>query len=412
MPEKNTMSEINEAPDACCDHSPQTYLGMFRCQQNERPQGFRSQFTNVQLETDQAYWEVMTDVMERYYPQVMCDPCMSGPKLSFAEALEIRYAKPFTIKNEIQITCGQVKHKLRPGDRCGTSSTWLEQFRDYVERQTMLQSKGFDGIEDRIAAEFMITQGVKFPKSEYLPNGLEISYPRDEELECEISECFGKGQCDSMGIVEEFLQKLECFEESNQVTDVFMHWCTWQDWKKSDDMRECLKSYNPQFFLGNELLNQFNLEPMIRPRGINRVYTDPNGIRYWTVNVQEKYCDENGNWKKYDMFPKNEFHAFDFSGGECSYAPQMIYTPIMDIIAATEEPVQINAARYAMTDVDRKQKCWSREMTSNLMPVLPYPNGSARLKLCQPKKAEAKVPTKTVETKAVTVKQATEKKEA
>ena len=388
------MSEINEAPDACCDYGPMTYLGMYRCQQNQDPSAFRALFDNRQLDTELAYWEIMNDVFERYYPQVMCDPCMSGPKLSFAEALETRYAKPFTLKNEIQITCGQVKHKLRPGDTNGQTSTWAEQFRDYVAKQTMLQSRGFDEFEEDIAAEMFITQGVKFPKSEYLPEGLTISYPRHDDLECEETESFGKDQCDSMGIVENFLNKLECFENSNRVTDIFMHWTCWQDLKASQDMKECLKSYRPEMFLSNQLISQFNIEPLINPRGINRVYTDPNGIRYWTVNVHKKFCDENGNTKKYDMMPKNELLAFDLSGGECSYSPIMAYTPIMDIVAATEAPEQINAARYAMTDVDRKKRCWNREMTSNLMPILPYPNGSARLKLGVAKKATEKTAAK------------------
>ena len=389
---------INETPDNCCDYGPSTYLGMFRKQQNQDPSAFRGLMQNQQLDTELAYWEVMTDVFERYYPQVMCDPCMSGPKLSFAEALETRYAKPFTLKNEIQVTCGQVNHKLRPGDTNGQTSSWAEQFRDYVAKQTMLQSSGFDLFEDELAAELFITQMVRFPKSEYLPEGLEIAYPRDMDLECEDTRCFGKGECDSMDIVETFLNKLECFENSNRVTDVFMHYTTWRDWKASDDMKDCLKSYNPQFFLGNELLNSFNLEPMINPRGINRVYTDPNGIRYWTVNITQKRCDEEGNIKKYDMMPKNELLAFDLSGGECSYSPIMAYTPIMDMVAALEEPQQINAARYAMTDVDRKARCWNRELTSNLMPILPYPNGSARLKLCATKKAVEKAPVKKTET--------------
>jgi len=403
---------IDEAPNSCHDYSPMTYLGLYRCQQNEDVSAFRALFTNRQLDTEMAYWEVMNDVFERYYPQAMCDPCMSGPKLSFAEALDTRYAKPFTLKNEIQITCGQVRHRLRAGDRCNETSTWLEQFRDYVAKQSLLQSRGFDMYEEEIAAELFITQMVRFPKSEYFPEGLTIKYERDDELECCDTRKFGKGECEAMRVIEDFLQKLECFENSNRVTDLFFHYCDWQDFKDSDDVRECMKAFRPELFIGNQLINLFNQEPLIAPRGINRVYTDPNGIRYWTVNVTKKFCDEHGNVTKYDMMPKGEILAFDLSGGECSFAPIMAYTPIMDIVAATEEPEQINAARYAMTDVDRKKKCWNREMTSNLMPILPYPNGSARLKIGCAKKVEAKTPVKATELTAAQKKQRDEEKKA
>ena len=387
---------IKETAECCEDHSPMTYLGMCRIQQNAQPSFARALFTNRQIPTEMAYWDYMEDSVYQYRPEVMCDPCAKAPVTSVAEQFERRYAKPFTLKNRATVTCGEVKHQVMPGETADTASSWLTQFRDYMARKTLMQSQGFDKFEDELAWELLITQEINFPKTEYLPEGLKISYHRHEEMNFETSECFGKGQCDSMGIIEKWKNDMACGpNEDFQPTDILMHWCTWNDWKNSDDMTACLKSFNPQLFLGNQLLNQYNLEPVVRPKGVNLVYTDPNGCRYWTVNAQAKYKDETGATVKYDMMPKNKFIALDLSGGENSYSPEFIYTPIMDVCAALNEPEQINVARYAKTYTDCMNECWERRLTSNLMVALRCPNSTSCLTICAPKKAEAKVPAAT-----------------
>lgn len=384
-------AELLNNTDCCDEHSPKTYLGLCRMQQNLRPSFARSLFTNRQILTEQAYWDHMEDTAQTYYPEVMCDPCAKAPVMSVAEQFERRYAKPFTLKNRATVTCGEVKHQIMPGEGPDGESTWLQQFQRYMTNKTMLQSRGMDRFENDVAWQMLITQQINFPETEYLPDGLTISYPRHESLNHNTHEKFGKGQCNSLGIIEEWLNELACFNEDTQVTDVLMHWCTWNDLKQSDDFKECFKAYRPELFLGTELLNAANLEPVIRPRGVNRVYTDPNGIRYWTVNAKQKFCDESGAERQYDMFPKNELLALDLSGGELSYQPEFVYTPIMDVCAAMNEPEQINSARYAKTYLDCMNECWERRLTSNLMPILRCPNSSSRLRICQPKKAEAKV---------------------
>lgn len=383
---------IEETADCCEDYSPKTYLGMCRIQQNERPTFARSQFTNRQINTEMAYWDYMEDNAHTHYPEVMCDPCAKAPVMSVADQFERKYAKPFTLKNRATVTCGEVKHQIMPGENCDGQSTWLEQFRAYMARKTLLQSAGFDRFEDDIAWELMITQEVNFAKSEYLPEGMRIQYPRHDELNFSTTECFGKSQCNSMGIVEKWKNDMSCFNDSFQPTDILMHYTCWTEWKQSQDFQECLKAYNPALFLSNQLLNQVNLEPVVHPRGVNLVYTDPNGCRYWTVNAQKKFCDENGVTHKYDMFPKNKMIAYDLSGGENSYQPEFIYTPIMDVCAALNEPNEINSARYAKTYTDCMNECWERRLTSNLMVALRCPNSSSELVLCADKKAEAKIP--------------------
>lgn len=386
---------IKETEDCCDDHSPKTYLGMCRIQQNEKPSFARALFTNRQINTEMAYWDYMEDSAFQYRPEVMCDPCAKAPLMSVAEQFERRYAKPFTIKNRATVTCGEVKHTVSPGDECGTQQTWLQQFQDYMARKTLQQSRAFDLFEDEIAWELLITQQIHFPKSEYIddPDGITISYERHSEMNFETHECLGKGQCDSMGIIEKWKNDLACGpNEQFQPTDILMHWTLWNDWKNSDDMTECLKSYNPQLFLGNELLNQYNREPVLRPTGVNLVYTDPNGCRYWTVNCQKKYCDETGAQHKFDLMPRNKMIALDLSGGENSYQPEFIYTPIMDVCAALNEPTQINVARYAKTYTNCMDECWERRLTSNLMVANRCPNSSSELCFCVPKKAEAKIP--------------------
>ena len=311
-----TKEFIEETADCCNDHSPKTYLGMCRIQQNEKPSFARALFANRQIPTEQAFWDVMEDNLINYRPDVMCDPCAKPGVMSTAEQFERKYAKPFTLKNRATVTCGEVKHQVMPGEECGTQSTWLEQFRDYMARKTLLQSRGFDLIEDEIAWELLITQEINFPKTEFLPDGLKIAYHRHSEMNFSTTECFGKGQCNSFRIIEDWKNNLVCGPNPDfQATDILMHWCTWRDWQDSDDFKECSKAFNPNLFLNNDLINTFNREPVVRPRGVNLVYTDPNGCRYWTVNCQARYKDETGAERKYDLMPKNKFIGLDLSGG-------------------------------------------------------------------------------------------------
>ena len=401
---------IKEAAECCEDFAPKTYLGMCRVQQNEKPSFARALFANRQIPTEMAYWDYMEDNTLNYEPIVTCDPCVKAPVMSLAEQFERRYAKPFTLKNRATVTCGEVKHQIMPGEDCDGSSTWLEQFREYMARKTLQQSRAFDRFEDDLAWQLLVTQQIVFPKTEYLPDGLTIAYPRHEEMNFSTSECFGKGQCNSMGIIEKWKNDLVCGpNEDFQATDILMHWCTWEDWKNSDDFKECAKAYNPELFLSNQLINTFNLEPVVRPRGVTQVYQDPNGCRYWVVNCQRKFKDETGAIKKFDLMPKNKFIGLDLSGGENSYQPEFIYTPIMDVCAALNEPEQINVARYAKTYTDCMNECWERRLTSNLMIALRCPNSSSCLEICAPKKAEAKIPAATVSPQPVKSKKTAKK---
>ena len=412
------MTEHIQEQECCNDFTQSEYLGMFDCQMEEQGESFfRSLFRNQQFRTKKVSWDEMKRQYANFHPAIMCDPCATAPLVDTSDMFRRHEVSGISVKSMIAIDCGEIENeyqRVRPGIDCNQITSPEEALRAVLARKSLAQSSGFDDIEECLAAEMVITQRIELPKSDYLPEGAAVWFPRDEELDCSTSEKFGKGQCDTWKILRNWMEKLECFEGSGRVTDVLMHCDTAEDMMMGDDFKECLKSYNPQLFLNNQMISQMTNRELIRPRGVTLFYTSPEGIRFWKVNIKKKFCVEDGTIQKYDLMPKNKLIGLDLSGSRCSYAPVWGYTPITDLKHLLGQGSQVQtvyASRYVKNTCTFEPAGWKQVMESNMLPFLPYANSSSCLTLCAPAEKETfKAPEPKVE--ATPVKKEAVKKEA
>lgn len=388
------MANIPE--QECTKDLTQTeYLGLFDCQIQEQGESFfRSLFTNQQFRTKKVAWDELKTRYANFHPAIMCDPCATAPVLDTSDMFRRHEVSGISTKSMIAIDCGEIENefsRIRPGVDCNQITSPEEALRAVLARKSLLQASGFDDIEECLAAEMVITQRIQLPKSDYLPEGAAVYFPRDEELNHETSECFGKGQCDTWKILRNWMEKLECYEGSGRITDVLMHCETAEEMLMGDDFKDCLKGYNPTLLLGNQIVSRMTDRELIRPRGVTLFYTSPEGIRFWKVNVKKKFCVEDGTIKKYDLMPKNKLIGLDLSGSRCSYAPVWGYTPITDLqhlVGSGFQTQTIYASRYVKNTVTFEPAGWKQVMQSNMLPFLPYPHSSSELTLCAPAKTE------------------------
>ena len=388
---------IDENGSECCnDYTQEEYLGLWGCQREEQPIGFfRSLFQNRQFSTDQVRWDELKNQFANFMPAIMCDPCATAPLVDSNDNYKTHTATGIKLKSMIAIDCGEIEREFgrrQPGIDCNVITSPEEALRRVLGRKSLLQSSGFDEWEDLIAAELAITQKITLPKSDYLPDGASVWYARDEELDCTTSECFGKSQCNTRGILRQWMNKIECFEGSNRVTDVLMSCDTWEEFLQGKDMQECIKSFNPQLFLDNQLISQITNQPLIDPAGVTQVWTSPEGIRFWKVNLKKKFCTETGEIEKCDLFPDNYLLGLDLSNSRCSYSPIWGYTPITDVkhLTGGGQTVQTRlASRFVKNTCTFEPAGWKQVMQSNVLPFIPYPNGSTSLTLCSAKTEEA-----------------------
>ena len=372
---------------SCCDDLTQKqYLGLFEAQRDGRTENFfRALFRNQQFLTTTVIYDVIKSRFPNFHPQVMCDPCATPELVDTSDMFERLTASGVTLKSMIAIDCGEIERetgRVQPGVQCNEITSPLTALQRVLARKSLPQASGFDDIEECLAMEMVVTECIDLPKSQYMPNGGNLSFKRDEELNCKTSELFGCEQKGTMKILRRFFEKLECFEGGNQVTDVLMHCDTAEDMLLGKDMQDCLKSYRPELFLGQELISAMTDRALIRPRGVNLFYTSPDGIRFWKVNMQKKFFTHEGEIRKYDVFPKNKLIALDLSGGPASYRPIMGYTPITDlqhIIGQGTTTQTVYAPRFVKSTVTFEPAGWKQVMQSNILPLLPYCNGSACL---------------------------------
>ena len=382
--------------DCESDLKQSEYLGLFECQQMETMRWFRERFTTRQFRTKHVTWDQAMSSYNNYHPAIMCDPCATAPVVGSSDGFMRQSATGITLKSMIAIDCGEIENefdRVRPGVDCNEIISPEQALRDLLARKALLQSQGFDDIEECLAAEMMITEKIELPKSEYLPDGAAVWFPRNEELNCVENECFGKGQCDTLGILRRWLNKLECYEGSNRVTDVLMHCDTAEDMLKGDDMQECLKNFNARDILGQSMFSRLIQEGqrLITPTGVTLFWQSPEGVRFWKVNLQKKYCTETGEIKKYDLMPKNKLIGFDFSGSSCSYSPVWGYTPITDLKRLLGGGQSVSSAvqsRFTKTNCTFEPAGWQQVVQSNILPFLPYPDSSSCLELCKAENKE------------------------
>jgi hypothetical protein len=381
------IESVEELEDCCNEYTQSEYEGLFGCQTNELPSFFRSRFRTKQYRTRKVKWDEIKSQYNNFHPTILCDPCATPEAMSFSDAFFRHDVTPIHLASLITIDCGEVDDCLnepQPGVMCAENEITDPDvlFRRLLGQRALMQSSGYDDIEECLALEFMMTQGIDLPKSDYLPMGGKLSFPRDEELNCVTQEMFGKGQCDAKGVLRRWMNKIDCVEGFMGLTDVYMHCDTWEDFLNSDDMRDCLKSYNLPTLLEAGLINQMTREPLIRTKGVTQVWTSPEGIRFWKVNLKKRYCTEDGTFEKYDVMPKNKLIGFDFSGGPCSYAPVWGYVPIVDIARQPSGSIVTNVSatsRYVKTKVSWHPAGFKQIMMSNMMPFLPYRNSSSEL---------------------------------
>lgn len=396
MSTENENSTTDSGCDCVGDYTQEQYLGLWNCNRQEQPIGFfRELFQTRQFATDEVRWDVLKDNYNNFEPAIMCDPCQTAPLVDSSDNYETKTATGIKLKSMISIDCGELEKEYRrrvPGIECNQITSPEEALRRLLARKSMPQSEAFDTKEDLLAAELVITQKIEIPKSEYLPDGAQVWYPRAQELDCYTSECFGKGQCDTRGILRQWLNKLECFQNASRPTDVLMSCDTWEDFLMGDDMQDCLKTFNPQLIQGPQLIGQLTNRPLIDAAGATLVWTSPEGIRFWKINISKRFCTETGQIEKCDLFPDNYLLALDLSGSACSYQPIMGYTPITDIKQVLGQAGTVRT-RYAERAV--KNTCtfepagWKQVMQSNLLPFIPYPHASSSLTLCSGKTEEA-----------------------
>ena len=406
--------EILEGEECCNDYTQTQYLGMWGCQREQMPIGFfRSLFRSQQFSTDKVSWDELKNQYASFHPAIMCDPCATAPLVDSSDMYKSHSATGIKLKSMISIDCGEIEkefHKRQPGTDCNVITSPEQALQRVLGRKSLLQSSGFDDFEDLIAAELVITQKIVLPKSEYLPDGASVWYARDEELDCTTSETFGKGQCNTRGILRQWMNKIECYEGSNRVTDVLMSCDTWEDFLMGDDMQDCLKSYNPNLFLNNQLISELTNKPLVDPAGVTQVWTSPEGIRFWKVNLKKKFCTETGEIVKCDLFPDNYLLGLDLSNSRCSYSPVWGYTPITDIKRLTGGGFTTQtryASRFVKNTCTFEPAGWKQVMQSNILPFIPYVHGSTSLTL-----GSAKTEEKFAEpVKAAPVKKAEAKKE-
>lgn len=400
----------------CCDDLTQTqYLGLYECQrQQEERSIFRSLARSEQFRTNSVTYDIMKSMHQNFKPAIMCDPCATPPVLNTSDMFERRSVSGITLKSMVTIDCGELAHesqRIQPGTNCNEITSPGDALQRILTRKVDAQFKGFDDAEDALMDELVITQGIKLPKSDYLPDGASLFFPRDEELNCSTSECFGKNQCDTWAIFREWMDKIDCVDDGPVITDVYMHCETAEEMLKGEDMAGCIKNYNPQLFLDNNLISEITGREIRRARGARNFYTSPDNIRFWKVNAKQKFCTETGEVIKYDMFPKNKIIGLDRSGSSCQYQLIMGYTPITDIKHLLGGGTTVSTAfspRYVKTECTFEPSGWKQVVQANVLPLLPTPNASSCLTLCETKTEEAfKAPAEKLEAEKVAVKKET-----
>ena len=389
------MSEesIEELEDCGNEMCQEEYEGVFGCQTADLNPAWRRRFRSKQYRTPKVTWDEIKQQFSRFQPTIMCDPCSTPEAMSFSDGFFRHDVTPIHMASLMTIDCGEVdaalcEPQMGVGNNIARDPDAV--FRDLLTSRALMQSAGYDDNENCVAFEFMVTEGVELPKSDYLPSGGKLQFKRDEELNCFTQECFGKGQCDTMGVVSRWLEKADCVDGFDEVTDVYMDCDTWEDFKNGDDMKGCLKDFNAQAILGT-MFNQLTGQPLIKAKGETLVWVSPEGIRFWKVNFKKRYCTETGEIVKYEMFPKNTLIGYNFGGGPCSYAPVWGYVPVIDIYKSPTGSIKtsVNAtSRYTKTKVSWHPAGFKQIMQSNMMPFLPYRNSSTKLTLCADPKSE------------------------
>lgn len=390
----NEIEEAQQLDDCGCDNSPAEYEGVFGCQLEEQAMHFRTKFRNKQYRTPKVTWDEIKAQFSSFRPTIMCDPCATPEAMSFSDGFFRREVTPIHMASLMTIDCGEIeqyRNEPQMGVDCNVIRDEDQIFRDLLMKRGMMQNTGFIENEDCLALEFMMTQGINLPKSDYLPNGGELRFERDEELNCVTQECFGKGQCNTKGILRRWANKVECVDGFDQFRDVYMHCDTWEEFLMGDDMQDCLKGFDPRLTIEDQLINQMTKQPLTRQKGVSLVWRSPEGIRFWKVNMKKRYCTETGDIVKYDMMPKNELHGFNFGTGPCSYSPVWGYVPVLDLAKSATGSIKtlVNAtSRAVKTKVVWHPGAVKQIMQSNMMPFLPYKNSSSVLKLCVDPKSE------------------------
>lgn len=381
----------------CCDDLTQSqYLGLYECpRQQEERSIFRSLARSEQFSTNSVTYDIMKSMHQNFKPAIMCDPCATPPVLNTSDMFERRSVSGITLKSMITIDCGELANesqRVQPGVNCNEITSPTDALRRILTRKVDIQYAGFDEAEDALIDELVITQGITLPKSDYLPDGASLFFPRDEELNCSTSECFGKDQCDTWAIIREWLDKVDCVDGGPNITDIYMHCETAEKMIQGQDMKDCIKGYNPQLFLDDALISEITGRQLRRAKGARNFYTSPDGIRFWKVNAKNKFCTETGEVIKYDMFPKNKIIGLDRSGSSCQYQLIMGYTPITDIkhlLGGGTTLSTVFGPRYVKTETTFEPSGWKQVVQANVLPLLPTPNGSSELILCEAKTTEA-----------------------
>lgn len=403
----------NEIQECACsdDLTQKQYLGLYDCRQGrERFSIFRSMARTQQFRTKTVTYDILKSMHSNFQPMIMCDPCATPPVINTSDMFERRQVSGISMASMVTIDCGELDgemERIQPGTDCNRITEPAQALQNIITRKVSAQFEGFEEAESALIDELVITQGIQLPESDYLPKGASLFFPRDEQLNCEISETFGKSQCNTWGIIREWLDKVECIDDAPVITDVYMHCETAEDMLLGQDIQECLKGFNPSLFLNQQLIGEATDLSLRRQRNAVQFYTSPEGIRFWKVNAKKRYCSETGQIIKYDLFPKNKLIGLDRSGSQCQYQPILGYFPITDIKHLTgggTTQVTANLPRYAKTDCTFHPAGWKQIVQSNLLPLLPTPNGSTELCLGAAKTEEA------FKTEAAPVNKATAKK--
>ena len=397
--------EIAELEDCKTEMSQHEYEGVFGCQTQEDPSFFRTRFRSKQYRTKKVKWDEIKSQFSSFHPTIMKDPCATPEAMSFSDAFMRHDVTPIHTASMMTIGCGEIDELLdqpQMGVDCNVIRDPDQVYRDVFAQRALLQSRSFDEIEEALAFEFMITEAIELPKSDYLPNGGYLAFKRDEELNCVTEECFGKDQCATKSILRRYINKIECVDGFDMAYDHFMHCDTFEEFLAGDDMQGCLKGFNPRLELGN-LVNQMTNQPLQKTKGVSLGWVSPDGHRFWKVNLKRRYCTETGEVQKYDLFPKNKILSFNFGTGPCAYAPVWGYVPVLDVHKSPTGSITttVNAtSRYTKTKVSFHPAGFKQIMQSNMMPFLPYKNSSASLTLCvDPKSETFKFKTETGETR-------------
>jgi hypothetical protein len=405
----------NHITESACseDLTQKQYLGLFDCRRGrERFSIFRNMASVQMFRAKTVTYDILKSMHRNFQPMIMCDPCATPPVINTSDMFERRSVSGISMMSMVTIDCGELDNEMQmmmPGTDCNQITEPGTALQNIITRKVTAQLEGFEEAESALIDELVITQGIQLPKSDYLPDGASLFFPRDEQLNCTTSETFGKDQCYTWAILRDFLDKIDCVDDGPVITDMYMHCELAEKMMLGQDMQECLKGFNPTLFLDQQLINEATDRTLNPIKGARVFYTSPDGIRFWKVNAKKRYCSETGEIIKYDLFPKDKIIALDRSGGDCQYQPIMGYFPITDLKHLTgggTTQVTAFSPRYAKTDCTFHPAGWKQIVQSNMLPLLPTPNSSACLTLGVAKTEVA------FEPKAEPVKKATANKAA